>query len=157
MAARCTYHRPILMLAAKQEPYKKPFILTKNNEELSGGKISRIGQQAEKTEDRKNNKNRQKNKRGDSKVELIDSPEIPDRGETSDIPGPPSGASEREKQRLRLDSFWRILGEDTSWPHNVDEVQTFLSGGFVWLFYQYLCNSGFKFELHKELWFFLYQ
>ena len=33
----------------------------------------------------------QKNKRGDSKVESNDSPEIPDRGETSDIPGLPSG------------------------------------------------------------------
>ena len=30
-------------------------------------------------------------KRGDSKVESNDSPEIPDRGETSDIPGLPSG------------------------------------------------------------------
>ena len=36
---------------------------------------------------------RQKNKRGDSKVESNDSPEIPDRGETSDIPGLPSGVS----------------------------------------------------------------
>ena len=36
---------------------------------------------------------RQKNKTGDSKVESNDSPEIPDRGggETSDIPGLPSG------------------------------------------------------------------
>ena len=34
---------------------------------------------------------RQKNKRGDSKVESNDSPEIPDRGETLDIPGLPSG------------------------------------------------------------------
>ena len=33
------------------------------------------------------------NKRGDSKVESNDSPEIPDRGETSDIPGLPSGES----------------------------------------------------------------
>ena len=33
----------------------------------------------------------QKNKTGDSKVESNDSPEIPDRGETSDIPGLPSG------------------------------------------------------------------
>ena len=36
---------------------------------------------------------RQKNKRGDSKVESNDSPEIPDRGETSDIPGLLSGAT----------------------------------------------------------------
>ena len=32
-----------------------------------------------------------KNVRGDSKVESYDSPEIPDRGETSDIPSLPSG------------------------------------------------------------------
>ena len=47
-----------------------------------------MDQQAEK--DIKSNRTRQKNKRGDSKVESNDSPEIPDRGETSDIPGLPS-------------------------------------------------------------------
>ena len=35
-----------------------------------------------------------------SKVESNDSPEIPDRGETSDIPGLPSGG-ERERERER--------------------------------------------------------
>ena len=44
----------------------------------------------------KGNRTRQKNKRGDSKVESNDSPEIPDRGETSDIPGLPSGGDETE-------------------------------------------------------------
>ena len=44
----------------------------------------------------KGNRTRQKNKRGDSKVESNDSPEIPDRGETSDIPGLPSGAVRTE-------------------------------------------------------------
>ena len=39
-----------------------------------------MDQQAEKTEDRKSNRTRQMNKRGDSKVESNDSPEIPDRG-----------------------------------------------------------------------------
>ena len=38
------------------------------------------------------NRTRQKNKTGDSKVESNDSPEIQDRGDTSDIPGLPSGA-----------------------------------------------------------------
>ena len=37
------------------------------------------------------NRTRQKNKRGGSKVESNDSREIPDREETSDIPGLPSG------------------------------------------------------------------
>ena len=40
---------------------------------------------------RKSNRTRQKNQREDSKAELNGSPEIPDRGETSDIPGLPSG------------------------------------------------------------------
>ena len=48
-----------------------------------------MDQQAKK--DRESNRTRQKNKRGDSKAESNDSPEIPDRGETSDIPGLPSG------------------------------------------------------------------
>ena len=39
------------------------------------------------------NRTRQKTKRGDSKVESNDSPEIPDRGETSDIPSLLSGAA----------------------------------------------------------------
>ena len=40
-----------------------------------------MGQQAEQyRKDRKSNRVRQKNKRGDSKVESNDSPEIPDRG-----------------------------------------------------------------------------
>ena len=41
------------------------------------------------------NRTSQKNKRGDSKVESNDSPEIPHRGETSDIPGLPSRGSRR--------------------------------------------------------------
>ena len=39
----------------------------------------------------KQNKPQAENKRVDSKVELNDSPEIPDRGKTSDIPSIPSG------------------------------------------------------------------
>ena len=61
-------------------------------------KVRRMDQHAGKKEeekkrqDRKSNRTRQKNKRGDSKVESNDSPEIPERGETSDIPGLPSAA-----------------------------------------------------------------
>ena len=36
-----------LLLTAKQEPYKKAYLLTKNIEEFSGKKIRRKGQQAE--------------------------------------------------------------------------------------------------------------
>ena len=39
------------------------------------------------------NGSRKKNKRPESREESIDSPEIPDKGETSDIPGLPSGSS----------------------------------------------------------------
>ena len=41
---------------------------------------------------------RQKNKRGDSKEESNDSPEIPDREEISDILGLPSGVTETQKK-----------------------------------------------------------
>ena len=44
----------------------------------------------------KGNRTRQKNKRGDSKMESNDSPEIPDRGETSDIPGLPLGEARKK-------------------------------------------------------------
>ena len=43
-------------------------------------KYRRMDKQAEKRWDRKGNRTRQKNKRGDSKVESNDSPEISDRG-----------------------------------------------------------------------------
>ena len=55
------------------------------------GKVQENGPAGRKRKDRKSNRTRQKNKRGDSKVESNDSPEIPDRGETSDIQGLPSG------------------------------------------------------------------
>ena len=54
-------------------------------------KVLKKGPAGRKRSDRKGNRTWQKNKRGDSKVESNDSPEIPDRGETSDIPGLPSG------------------------------------------------------------------
>ena len=80
-----------LLLTAKQEPYKKAYLLTKNMEEFSGKSLEKRASR-QKTIDRKGNRSRQKNKRGDSKVESNDSPVIPDRGETSDIPGLTSGA-----------------------------------------------------------------
>ena len=52
-----------------------------------------MDQQAEKY--RKSDRTRQKNKTGDSKVESNHSPEIPDRGKTSDIPGLPSGVKKQ--------------------------------------------------------------
>ena len=55
-------------------------------------KVQKKGPAGRKRSDRKGNRTKQKNKRGDSKVESNDIPEIPDRGETSDILGLPSGA-----------------------------------------------------------------
>ena len=68
----------------------KSLSLNKNTEEFSG-KSSEERTSWQKKIDTKGNRTRQKNKRGDSKVESNDSPEIPDRGETLDIPGLPSG------------------------------------------------------------------
>ena len=50
---------------------------------------------------------RQKNKRGDSKMESNDKPEIPDRGETSDIPELPSGVLNVER------SMWKVGWESS--------------------------------------------
>ena len=67
----------------------------KNTEEFSGKKVRRI----DRKKDKKSNRSRQKNKRGDSKVESNDSPDIPDREETSDIPGLSSGVVSGRIQR----------------------------------------------------------
>ena len=58
----------------------------------------RMDQQAEKKDktERVINRTRQKNKTGDSKVESIDSPEIPDRRETLHILGLPSGIAQSD-------------------------------------------------------------
>ena len=69
-----------LLLAAKQEPHKKAYFLTKNTEEFSGKSSEEWTSRQKKRQDRKSNRTKQKNKRGDSKVESNDSPEIPDRG-----------------------------------------------------------------------------
>ena len=89
-----TLHIPptnLLLLAAKQELCKKAYLFMKNLEEFSGKSSAKRTSRQKKKEDRKGNRNRQKNKRGDSKVESSDSPEIPDRGEPSNIPSLPSG------------------------------------------------------------------
>ena len=71
------------------------------------------------------NRTRQKNKRGDSKVESNDSPEIPDRGETSDIPGHPSRGGGGWKE-LRDSNTNDVLGVKRSCIirsiHQNDEV-----------------------------------
>ena len=49
-----------------------------------------MGQNQKKGENR-SNRTRQNNKRADRKVESNDSPEIPDRAKTSEVPGLPLG------------------------------------------------------------------
>ena len=78
----------LLLLAAKQEPYKKAYLLTKNIGRIFWKRFKSMERQAE---EKKKTKRvigpRQKNKRAASKVESSHSPEIPDRGgETSAIP-----------------------------------------------------------------------
>ena len=70
----------LLLLTAKQEPYKKAYLLKKNVEEFSGKSLEGRTSRQKKKKDRKGNRTRQKNKRGDSKVESSDSPEIPTGG-----------------------------------------------------------------------------
>ena len=65
---------------AKQEPYKKAHLLTKNTEEFSGKTSEERNSRQKKRYDRKSNRTRQKNKRGNRKVESNDSPEIPEGG-----------------------------------------------------------------------------
>ena len=58
----------------------------------------------------KGNRTRQKNKRGDRKVESNDSPEIPDRGETLDIPGLPSGQLGEHPPTAQSERFGYCIG-----------------------------------------------
>ena len=51
----------------------------------------RLGQNQKQGEDRMSNRTRQNNNGADRKMESNDSPNIPDRGETSEEPGLPSG------------------------------------------------------------------
>ena len=81
----------LLFLDAKQESNKKAYLLTKNIDEFKQ-KVKRKGQQG-----RKSNRTRQENKRGDSKLESNDSPDIPDREETSDNPSLPWGEQASEE------------------------------------------------------------
>ena len=58
----------LLLLAAKQEPYKKAYLLTKNTEEFSGKSLEERTSRQKKDKTERLNRTRQKNKRGDSKV-----------------------------------------------------------------------------------------
>ena len=94
-----------------------------------------MGQQAEQKDlagkkDRKSIRTRKKSKRGDSKVESNDSPEIPDRGETSDIPGLASG---RALEQWVTRNLTRCLSKRISRPisvpgqHSAKQVSPWIS------------------------------
>ena len=83
----------LLLLAAKQEPYKKSL---SRNEKYLKNFLEKVQEnepagRKKKGQDRKSNRTRQ-NRRGNSKVESNDSPEIPDRGGDIRHHRPPFGA-----------------------------------------------------------------
>ena len=68
----------------------------KNIEEFSGKGSGEWTSRQKKRYNKKSNRTQQKNKTGESKAESNDSPEVPDGGETSDIPGLPSGLVKKQ-------------------------------------------------------------
>ena len=68
-----------------------------------------MDQQAEKRQDRKSNRIRQKNKRVDSKVESKDSPEIPDWGWVVVGETYLNGAKKKRKKKV-----WQVIKKDTA-------------------------------------------
>ena len=91
---RCTYHRlkyssPNRPKTTIQEPDERAYL-----SENGGLGKNRSGEWAKsrKGKERNSDRTRQKNKRGDiEKWDQNGSPEIPDRGKTSEIPRPPFG------------------------------------------------------------------
>ena len=68
----------------------------KNIEEFSGKGSGEWTSRQKKRYNKKSNRTQQKNKTGESKAESNDSPEVPDGGETSDIPSLPSGLVKKQ-------------------------------------------------------------
>ena len=82
-----TFQRPtIIFFAAKQEPYPNAYLLTKKIEAKMSGECA-----SRQIQDRTSYGSRQTNEREDSELGPNDSPDIPGRGETLDIPGLSSG------------------------------------------------------------------
>ena len=71
-------------------------------EEFSGKSSGEWTSRQKKRYDKNSNRTRQKNKRRDRKVESNDSPGIPDRGETSDISGLPSGVAVKGQMMMMM-------------------------------------------------------
>ena len=100
------------LLAAQKEPYKKVYSLTKNIDEFYGGPHGEVGGGgggAEKwTINRKITRQKEQQdsaveaRERDRKRESNDSPEIPDKTQTSTIPGFPSGEAEKKREFCNL-------------------------------------------------------
>ena len=88
VAACCTHHQHYQL----STPTKIAHLLNP--------KVTRMDHQQKKDKEKKSPRTRQKKKAGHRKVESNDSPENPDRWETSDIPGLPSGTDVTRKATL---------------------------------------------------------
>ena len=104
MAACCTCHQLKYYLLTVQtnknrrEPHRRAYFSENGG---LGKKRSGVWAKSRKGIDRKSDSTRQKNKRGDiDKWDQTDSPDIPDRGETSETPWPPF-----EYKRLNMNAF----------------------------------------------------
>ena len=99
-------------------------MVTKNIEGFSGAETQEnepVGRE-KKRQNKNSNERRQKNKRGDSKVESNDSLEIPDRGKTSDI----SGLSAED--RTRTANANTILAQNVPRNNSTSNVEKLSSG-----------------------------
>ena len=115
----CTSPTSYQLLAAKQEPYKKANRLTQNIDFFSSGnKSGEWASRQKKREDRKSNGSRKKNTGGDSKLELNDTPEIPDRGKQQTSPASLRGI-QSQKRFVQL----------TRWKKKVETMETTHGGG----------------------------
>ena len=75
-------------------------------------------------QDKKSNKTQQKNKRKDSKVQQNDSPEIPGKGETLEIPGSLWG--ERGRALYSIVLIWQQGGTTAYWQRTVSAQHSLL-------------------------------
>ena len=82
----------LFLLTAKQQPYKKAYLLTKNIEEFSGKSLEEKGKQAEKDKTERVTGLGRRTIVEIAKWNQMTVLRFQTRGETSDIPGLPSGA-----------------------------------------------------------------
>ena len=82
-----------LLLTAKQEPYKKAYLLMKNIEEFSGKKFRKKGQQAENDKTERVTGLGRRTREEIAKWNQMTALRFQTGGKTSDIPGLPSRVS----------------------------------------------------------------